>query len=123
MAGNPGLLCQKDMVSNMSKDEFAGSRQIIHEAAKKISALAKENPKIGRREKTIEVFPTGDRVRDMENLEHAVAKANPGDVILLRAKDRKGKPREFNLANVAELFFPKDFALRGEKDTVVRFSE
>ena len=49
-------------------------------------------------------------------------KAKQGDTILLKAKDRKGKKREFNLTNVAELFFPKDFALKGEKEAVVRFS-
>jgi hypothetical protein len=113
-------MCQIGIkVIRMSREE---SRKIIHEAAREISNLAKNKPKIKGESTVLEVFPTGDKLKDMENLENAVTKAKSGDVILLKAKDRSGKKREFNLTNVAELFFPKDFALKGEKDAVVRFS-
>lgn len=119
------------------EEDVKEARAALHEAAKVIEELAKEVPtiKTGNRKPTtrpsgpapiprpVPVFPTGSHAKDVENLENAILKAGKGGAVLLKAKDRSGKRKPFNLTSVTDLTLPFEVSLKSEKKTQILFNE
>jgi len=109
--------------------EIAAAKSALHEAAKTLEMLAREEPQLAERTvrlaaagKVVPVYPTGDESQDVRNLEEAIIAAGPGGTVLLKAKDRSGRRSHFNLAGVEELFMEHEVTLKSEKKAVLRFS-
>jgi hypothetical protein len=126
---NSPRACQKRpaYASSRFRTELAAAKAALHEAAKTLAVLAKEEPRLAVERTTLQrvihVHPTGDYERDIENLEDAIIKAGPGGVVLLKANDKSGKPRHFNLTKVDELFMEHEVTLKSEKNAVIKFNE
>jgi hypothetical protein len=111
--------------------EIKEARDALHEAAATIAQLANEKPRVqDSRPKTgnskpnsVPVHPCGDHKKDVMNLEEAIIKAGAGGVVLLKAKDKSGKKKPFNLKSVNDLTLPFEVSLRSEKDTRIVFNE
>jgi hypothetical protein len=107
------------------------ARSAMNEAAKVIAQLAAEVPPVRpiskptnpiKPNRPVPVFPTGHHKQDVANLEQAIMKAGKGGIVLLKAKDKSGKKRHFDLSAVTDLSLPFEVSLKSEKDTVIRFS-
>ena len=114
-----------------AESEIAAARAALRDAAKTLALLAREEPRFypkGPEEprppvdpgRVVHVFPTSHHKLDVDNLEKAIIDAGPGGTVLLRAADKAGKPRHFNLSKVDELFMEHEVTLKSEKNAVIR---
>jgi hypothetical protein len=110
--------------------EIAEARDALHEAAATIAQLANSKPKIpdkakprNRERNHVPVHPSGDFRKDVAALESAIMKAGAGGTVLLKAKDKSGKRKSFNLKSVNDLTLPFEVSLKSEKDTRIVFNE
>ncbi len=113
-----------------AESEIAAARAALRDAARTLSVLARDEPRFypkGPQEprpplsgKVVHVFPTSHHKLDVENLEKAIIDAGPGGTVMLRAADKSGKPRHFDLSKVDELFMEHEVTLRSEKNAVIK---
>lgn len=118
---------KKQIVNSPVEDEISIARLALHDAAKALAILTREEPKAmkatGKLPKTIHVYPTGNNDKDIANLEGAITDAGAGGVVVLKAMNKDGMMMHFNLTKVDELCMVHEVTLRSEKNAVMRFSE
>ena len=113
-------------IENKFDSEILAAKEALHEAAKALADLTREEPQIlgeEKRTRTIHVYPTGVSEEDISNLERAITDAGPGWVVVLKAMDKTGRIMAFNLSKVDELFMVHEVTLKSEKNAVMRFTE
>jgi hypothetical protein len=114
-----------------AESEIAAARAALRDAARTLSVLARDEPRFypkGPQEprpplspgRVVHVFPTSHHKLDVENLEKAIIDAGPGGTVMLRAADRSGKLRHFDLSKVDELFMEHEVTLKSEKNAVIK---
>jgi len=123
---------KRSYASSGFESEMAAARAALHDAAKALATLAREEPMVPPKgpevphphpiQRIIAVHPTGHHEHDVRNLEEAIIQAGPGGTVLLKAKDKSGKPLHFNLTKVDELFMEHEVTLKSEKNAVIRFN-
>jgi len=117
---------RKQKENSPVEDEISIARLALHDAAKALETLTREEPKAldsPKLAKTIHVYPTGNNDKDIANLEGAITDAGPGGVVVLKAMNKDGRMMHFNLTKVDELCMVHEVTLRSEKNAVMRFSE
>ncbi len=113
------------------ENEIAAARAALHDAAKTLAALARSEPRFyprGPQEprpplspgRVVHVFPTSHNKLDVENLEKAILEAGPGGTVLLKATDKSGEPRHFDLSMVDEIFMEHEVTLKSEKNAKLK---
>jgi hypothetical protein len=115
--------------------ELLAARAALHDAARQLAILAREEPRFfpGKPpqeprppvspSRVIHVHPTGHHKIDVDNLERAIMRAGPGGMVVLKSTDKSGAPMHFNLSKVSELSMQHEVTLKSEKRAVLRFSE